>query len=88
MQMSATDFVPLSSLASGAEARIIEIRGGRGLARKLLALGLRVGSLLRVQHRRRRGVVVLSGATRIALGGGIADKVMVSILPSADTQGA
>jgi ferrous iron transport protein A len=69
--------VPLDALTPGASARLAEIRGGRHLQRKLGALGLRVGSALRVEHRRGRGLVVAVGASRIALGGGIVDKLLV-----------
>jgi ferrous iron transport protein A len=61
----------------GTTARLVEIRGGRHLQRKLGALGLRVGSELRIEHRRGRGLVVSAGASRIALGGGIVDQLLV-----------
>lgn len=68
--------VRLDALPHGATARLAEIRGGRHLQRKLAALGLRIGSELRIEHRRGRGLVVAAGASRIALGGGIVDKLL------------
>ncbi len=67
----------LGKLPVGGRARIVEIRGGRDLTRRLLGLGLRIGSDVRVEHHRGRGLVVSVGATRIALGGGIVEKLFV-----------
>jgi ferrous iron transport protein A len=67
----------LADLTPGASGRIVAINGGRELSRRLLGLGLRVGSEVRVEHRRGRGLVVSAGATRIALGGGIVEKLLV-----------
>ena len=75
------DAVGLGRLPQGVSARLQAIQGGRHLQRKLGALGLRVGSELRVEHRRGRGLVVAAGASRVALGGGIVDKLLVVPLP-------
>ncbi len=77
MQQSAFTSHSLAMLPVGRRARIVEIHGGRELVRKLLALGLRIGSEIRVEHHRGRGLVVSAGAARVALGGGIVEKVMV-----------
>jgi len=75
------DAMGLGRLPPGVSARLEAIQGGRQLQRKLGALGLRVGSELRVEHRRGRGLVVAAGASRVALGGGIVDKLLVVPLP-------
>jgi ferrous iron transport protein A len=75
----------LMNLVPGDQARIIGIHGGRELNRRLLGLGLRIGSEVRVEHRRGRGLVVSSGATRIALGGGVVEKLLVIPLSSVDS---
>ncbi|WP_242475350.1 FeoA family protein [Thiohalocapsa halophila] len=75
------DAMGLGRLPPGVSARLQAIQGGRQLQRKLGALGLRVGSELRVEHRRGRGLVVAAGASRVALGGGIVDKLLVVPLP-------
>jgi len=67
----------LGAIGVGEHARIAEIRGGRQLTRRLISLGLRVGSEVDILHRRGRGVVVVSDGNRVALGGTIADKLMV-----------
>jgi ferrous iron transport protein A len=67
----------LADLPDGSRAQIYEIHGGRALARRLLSLGLRVGSEVNVVQRRGHGMVVASTGSRIALGAGVADKLMV-----------
>lgn len=74
--------MPLIDLPVGSLARIAEIRGGRQLTRRLQGLGLRVGSEVAVLHQRGRGLVVSAGGTRVALGGGIVEKLLVE--PVAD----
>jgi ferrous iron transport protein A len=69
--------IPLTQLPIGSSARLAEIRGGRRLSRRLLSLGLRVGSEILVLHHRGSGLVVSHGDTRVALGGGIVDKLWV-----------
>ncbi len=70
----------LIELPVGTPARIAEIRGGQQLARRLLGLGLRVGSEVAVLHHRRCGVVLSTGETRVALGVIIVEKLFVEPL--------
>lgn len=72
--------VTLNQMPTGAHARIAEIRGDKGLARRLLGLGLRVGSEISILQQRRRGVVVASAGTRVALGSSVADKLLMQPL--------
>ena len=67
----------LLSLKKGSKARIIEISSGSEVSRLMLSHGLRVGSVINVLHQRKRGVVISSGATRIARGPDMADKLQV-----------
>ncbi len=84
--MTSNDHKPTKALLSlaqmslGARARIVEIRGGREMTRRLLSLGLRIGSEVELLHHRGRGVVVASAGNRIALGGGVAEKVLAEPL--------
>jgi len=82
MQQQCLQPLPLADLAPGMSGRIVAVLGGRELSRKLLGLGLRVGSEVRVEHRRGRGLVVSAGETRIALGGSIVEKLLVEPRPS------
>lgn len=70
----------LSQLRVGQHVRITEIRGGREMTRRLLSLGLRVGTEVDVLHRRGQGVVVARAGIRVALGAGVADKLYVTPL--------
>ena len=80
------ELVSLDTLPIGECARIAAINGGHTLHRRLMGLGLRVGSEVNVLHHRGRGVVVASAGNRIALGGGIAEKLLIEPLSdSSDT---
>ena len=78
---------PLVLLSEGQRGRIAEIRAGRKLTRRLLSLGLRVGMELHVLQRRGRGVVVGSSGSRVALGAGVAEKLLVIPLDRQDDPG-
>jgi ferrous iron transport protein A len=71
---------PLNELSIGDHARVIEIQGGKQMTRRLMGLGLKAGSDVTILHRRGQGVVVGSGGNRIAIGGGVADRVMMQLL--------
>jgi ferrous iron transport protein A len=68
---------PLTMADEGVALRIVALRAGRGLDLRLTELGLNVGSELRVVQRRGGGIIVARGQARIAIGGGMATKVMV-----------
>ncbi|MES9956964.1 MAG: ferrous iron transport protein A [Sedimenticola sp.] len=74
------DITPLDHLAVGTHAKIAEIHGDRAMARRLLSLGLRVGSEVSVVQHRKRGVVVASAGTRVALGASVADKLLMQTI--------
>ena len=73
----ASELISLALLPVGGHARIEKVEGGRLLTRRLLSLGLRVGCEVDVVQHRGRGVVVASQGTRVALGAGVADKLLV-----------
>ncbi len=73
----------LNQVAVGGHVRITSFLGDRKTSRRLLSLGLRVGSELEILHHRGRGVVVANSGNRVALGADIADKLLISCL---DTQ--
>jgi len=75
----------LGTLPIGGHARIARIDGGVKLVRRLMGLGLRVGSEVAVLQHRGRGVVLANGDTRVALGGGIAGKLLVEPIAPAGT---
>jgi ferrous iron transport protein A len=84
---SSDPFTALGLVPKGKRARIVEIQGGQKVTRRLLGLGLRVGSEVEVLHHRGHGVVVASAGNRIALGGGVADKLLMQLLEDAQPPG-
>lgn len=73
--------IPLTKLKKGIKARIVELSGGKLVAHKLSSLGLRPGSLIvKLSSFVLQGpVTVRSGHTVVALGHGMAEKVMVEV---------
>lgn len=65
----------LDQLETGKLVCISEIRTDRQLARRLLGLGIRVGSRVMVTQQRDKGVVVACDGNRVALGGTVASKL-------------
>ena len=72
-------YVTLTDLAAERPARVRELRGGHAQKQRLDAMGIALGSVLVKQSSFfTRGPVVLEvGQTRIALGRGVASKVIV-----------
>ena len=72
--------VPLYELPLGQRLRLVHIDGGRQLKQRLMALGISVGGELRVVQRRPGGVVVARSGNRVALGQGIAHKLLAEVV--------
>ncbi len=81
---SQPDRITLPQLPTGQRARIRAIEGNREMARRLLGLGLRVGSEISVVQQRDRGVVVARAGNRVALGSSVADKLIMEPLEAPD----
>lgn len=71
------ELISLARLPVGRRARIKRIMGGRRLVHRLLSLGLRMGSEIELIQRRGAGVVVASQGARVALGAGVAEKLLM-----------
>ena len=67
----------LTMADEGRQVRIVALRAGHNLDRRLTNLGLNIGSELRIVQRRGGGLVVARGEARIAVGGGMAMKILV-----------
>jgi Fe2+ transport system protein FeoA len=68
----------LSEALPGMEINLKEINGGRGLRSKLYSMGLLPGTHLRVLCSNGGGPVIISlRDSRLALGRGMADKIIV-----------
>ena len=70
---------PLPLASVGQTVRIEAMHGGRGMVQRLTSMGLYVGTVVTVFNRGTPGPVIVScGGTRLALGHGIARRVLVS----------
>lgn len=77
-QAAGTPF-PLSLANKGEVVRIVALRAGRGLDRRLTEMGLHIGSELCVRQSPSGGALVVTrGEGRLALGAGMAHKILVS----------
>jgi len=74
-------YLPLTEVASGETVSVAEIHGGHGVHRRLSALGIRPGVMVRKVSGSFVGgpVVLQAGATQTALGRGICAKIMVEV---------
>ncbi len=70
----------LLSLQNGHSGRIASIEGDRQMVRRMLSLGLRVGTVVDMLNHRGKSVVIQNAGTRVALGPGIAEKLLVEPL--------
>ena len=78
--MSQSSSFPLSMADEGRHVLVVALRGGSGLDRRMTEMGLNVGAKLVVRQREGGGVGVMPGETRFALGGGMADKILLAAL--------
>ena len=80
--MSKKKLVSLANMETGQSGTIMEFRSGSGLTRHLEEMGIRSGKkATKISGMPLRGpVVVQVGGTRIALGHGMAMKVMVELI--------
>ncbi len=73
--------IPLSDLAVGRKAKIVEVHGGRGVHHRLQLLGIRPGTVVtKISSAIRPGAVVIQvGGSQAAVGYGVARKIIVEI---------
>jgi len=70
----------LLTLKTGRSGRIASIEGGNQMVRRMLSLGLRVGTVINMLNPRGSSVVIQNAGTRVALGPGMAEKLLVEPL--------
>ena len=71
--------MPLSMASPGDLVKVVSIKAGWGLQRRLADMGLTPGVQVRIINSQRPGPVVLEvRGSRLALGHGIAHKIMVT----------
>jgi len=77
--------VPLTALMPGQRGIVTVVEGGFGLRRRLAGMGLTTGSNVESVLSRGRGpIVVAVRQTRLALGRGIAARVLVEVPEAQD----
>ena len=70
--------IPLAAAATNTRLRITALVAGRGLVERLSDMGLPIGSEIEVIQRQTGGrLIVARDFVRIALGGGMAQKIIV-----------
>ncbi len=79
--MSGGKLVTLRQMPPGRSGRVVQIQGGVGLVNRLSALGLRPGKkITKVSSMLMRGpVTIQSGNTRLAVGFGMAGRIIVEL---------
>jgi len=79
--MSDGKLVTLRQMQSGQSGKVVQIQGGYGLVNRLSALGIRPGKrITKVSSMLMRGpVTIQSGNTQVALGFGMANKIIVEL---------
>lgn len=79
---------PLSHAVEGQRVHVMHIGGGRRVRRRLAEMGLLPGSEIRVLRSYRSGplVVLVRQDTRLVLGRGVADKIMVQAIGGQDVR--
>lgn len=70
----------LSSVGRGTTVRIVSIEAGMGLARRLMEMGMFIGSIVTVVEQSYGHVVVDVRGARFALGRGMANKIIVEVI--------
>ena len=76
--------MPLAMLSEEEEATVVEVKGGKGLVRRLSELGLTPGAKVKVLFSNSPGPVVIDvRGSKIALGRGLLMRIFVK--PEAET---
>jgi len=73
--------IDLTQMGAGQSGKVISMQGGRGMMAKLEALGIRPGvEITKVSGQIMRGpVIVRVGNTQVAIGFGMARRVIVAV---------
>jgi ferrous iron transport protein A len=72
--------MPLAMVRPGDQVTLVTINAGRGLARRLADMGLYPGVSLRVIQGHPGPLLLQLGAAKLALGHGIALKILVKVM--------
>ena len=70
----------LSFVERGRTVRVVSIEAGFGLARRLMEMGMLVGSVVKVVEQSYGHVIVEVRGARFALGRGMSSKIVVEVV--------
>lgn len=71
------ELLPVTALDEGQEATVRLLSGGEGLAGRLGAMGIIPGTRIKLLRKSRGQIIILASDTRVALGKGQAEKILV-----------
>ena len=76
--------MPLTIAASGERVRMVSVRGGHAIRKRLADLGLTPGTILKVIQTNAHGplIIAVKDDARLALGRGMAYKIQVELVSS------
>jgi Fe2+ transport system protein FeoA len=78
-ELSSEEVKPLSLIKPGKNVRLVSITGGRFLQSRMMSMGLMQGTLIEVVKNRGDGPVIVSvKGSRLVLGRGMAQKILVN----------
>ncbi len=78
--MNASPAFPLAFASAGERVRIVSLTGGRGFQERFMSMGLAIGDVVEIIQCRPNGAVVIGKeGMRYGLGGGMAQKILVTI---------
>ncbi len=72
--------LPLSDLKAGEKGVVRHISGGMGVLKKLLNIGIRTGSTVRVLNTSAGPLIVAAEGTKAAIGKGVASKIVLEVI--------
>ncbi len=79
--------IPLGHAPIGQDVLLVAIHGGRGLRHRLAEMGLAPGVRFRILKKHKPGPYIISvRGSRLMLGRGMTERVMVKLLPAGDKQ--
>jgi Fe2+ transport system protein FeoA len=79
IQVEVQPLMPLAMVSPGELVTVVDVRAGRGLARRLAEMGLLPGTQIRVVNSQMPGPLIIDlKGSKLALGRGVARKIMVT----------
>jgi len=83
-----TSAMPFGLACPGERYRIVSLANGRGFQERLIGMGLGLGSEIMVIGKREQGpALIATGDTRVAIGAGMANKIMICPLQQWENRG-